>query len=67
MKSEEHSRERMQKLRGFNWLQNSICKGAIADDEKLALNVCTNPRRNGSAWCQKCSDEYHGKASRAYQ
>ena len=25
---------------------------------KLEVDNCKNNRRNGSAWCQKCSDEY---------
>lgn len=25
-------------------------------------NNCTNPRRNGSAYCQKCADKYNGQS-----
>ena len=28
-------------------------------DYSIENTGCTNPRRNGSAWCQSCSDKHH--------
>jgi hypothetical protein len=55
METEEHKQARI----AFNKLKNSTCKNARQDGEKWELVGCTNPRRPGSSWCQKCSEEYH--------
>lgn len=58
MESEEHK----QKVKDENKLKQSICKNAdwSRDSENELVNTdCTNERRNGSAFCQECSDKHH--------
>ena len=57
MESYEHK----EALKKMNKEKNTLCKNAeVSLGEKFeVLNTgCPNHRRNGSAWCQECSDKH---------
>ena len=59
MESEETYQERKLKERVFNKKVNNTCKNTNADYEKYEFSGCVNLRRNGSAYCQECSDKHN--------
>lgn len=55
-------------------LQNNLCanadilvmvkdEGKKTEDYDITNKGCRNPRRNGSKWCQPCSDKHHATTS----
>lgn len=55
----------------LNKIRQELCKGnavflepkadGTVDATCIRVEGCKNERRNGSAWCQKCSDEHKSK------
>ena len=58
----ERSAKRNVAMAQWQAIKNNICKNAkLSIDEydvRLVNDGCPNRRRNGSAFCKKCSDEH---------
>ena len=63
MESEAH----YQAVKARNKRRSTMCKNCtveikeVAETFELEIGGCKSERRNGSAWCQECSDAHKAK------
>jgi hypothetical protein len=67
MEDEVTYQQRMAREKLIRDEKQRLCKNTQVsydyEKKELAYSGCKNERRNGSAWCQKCSDAYKSAPS----
>jgi hypothetical protein len=58
-----NSEEQRAKIKECNQTRQKLCKNNKVElvGKEIKIEGCENYHRHGSAYCQPCSDKYHGR------